>query len=435
MDTDTPTYGNRNRFEQVKKSDISKGDIANDTAISTTVHIGTHIDMPYHFYNDGQTIEDFDVDFWIFEKKEILFIELKIKNKELIIKDELINELEKIKNNSPLSTFNYQLLIVKTGICHKRDKKEFWEQNYGFHPDIAKYLRDNFPNIKIFGFDSISVSSWQNRTLGRIAHKTFLDPQKPILLLEDMNLCNVNKNINFDEIIVSPLRISKCDGLPCTVLCKIENNSQFSILNSQLKVILWDFDGVIFDSMSIKDEGFRKLFQSYDENLVEQFIEFHYQNGGMPRFDKIRYFYEKILEKHINQTEIDKMAKKYSEIIENELFQKSNLINDSITFIKNNYKKYSFHIVSGAEHQELNKLCDFLNIKKYFKTIEGSPTKKDILIKNIIDSFGYDKKDILLIGDSINDYIAAKKNNIHFCGYNNQELKKYCYIDNFKDII
>ena len=233
LDKQTPTYGDRNKFEQIKKSDISKGDVANDTTISTTVHIGTHIDMPYHFFEDGQTIEDFDADFWIFTQKEILFIELKIENLELIIKDKLINELEKIKDNSQFSILNSQLLIVKTGICNIRDKKEFWNENYGFHPDIANYLRDNFPSIRVFGFDSISVSSFQERMIGRESHKSFLDSSNPILLLEDMDLRNIDKNTKFKEIIVSPLRISNCDGLPCTIIAKIQKE-QFSILNSQL---------------------------------------------------------------------------------------------------------------------------------------------------------------------------------------------------------
>lgn len=223
IDKSTLTYGNRNVFNIEKKSSIIKGDIANDSFISTTVHIGTHIDMPFHFYEDGQTIEDFDAKFWIFQQKEILFVELIIDNGKLIIKDKLINELEKAKNNSPFSILHFQLLIVKTGICHKRDKREFWEKNYGFHPDIAYYLRENFPNIKIFGFDSISISSWQDRKLGRAAHKAFLDPKNPILLLEDMNLCEVNKDTKFKEIVIAPLRIAKCDGLPCTVLCEMEN--------------------------------------------------------------------------------------------------------------------------------------------------------------------------------------------------------------------
>jgi len=38
------------------------------------------------------------------------------------------------------------------------------------------------------GFDSISVSSFQNRMVGREAHRAFLDPKAPILLLEDIDL-------------------------------------------------------------------------------------------------------------------------------------------------------------------------------------------------------------------------------------------------------
>lgn len=204
----TPSYGNRNTVTILKKSDIGKGDIANDSFISTTVHIGTHIDMPYHFYENGQTINDFDDDFWVFNN--ILILEIYSEN--LIIKDELI---EKIKY---LSNTECEILIVKTGICNERDKSVFWKENYGFHPSIYEYLIEIFPKLRIFGFDSISVSSFQNRLLGREAHKAFLNPDKPILLLEDMDLRKINEKTKLKQIIIAPLRIEKCDGLPCTVM-------------------------------------------------------------------------------------------------------------------------------------------------------------------------------------------------------------------------
>lgn len=208
LDENTPSYGNRNKFVIEKKSDIEKGDIANDSNINTTVHIGTHIDMPYHFYEKGQTIEDFGADFWIFNK--ILFIDLQ--PEQLVIKNELIELLEEIED------IGYELLIIKTSICNTRKEESFWSNNYGFHPDIYDYLVEKFPKIRVMGFDSISVSSFQNRTLGREAHKRFLNPLKSILLLEDMNLSNISEKTEFEEIIVIPLRISKCDGLPCTVM-------------------------------------------------------------------------------------------------------------------------------------------------------------------------------------------------------------------------
>lgn len=207
LDIDTPTYGNRNKFIQVKKSDISKGDIANDTNINTTVHIGTHIDMPYHFYKDGQTIEEYKADFWTFKKPLIV----EINQNELVINERLIQKLHSIDD------IGYDILIVKTGICNIRDDEKFWKENFGFHGDIYGLLIEKFPNIRVFGFDSISISSFQHRIVGRESHKRFLNPNQPILLLEDMDLRNINENTNMEQIIVSPLRIENCDGLPCTV--------------------------------------------------------------------------------------------------------------------------------------------------------------------------------------------------------------------------
>jgi len=214
IDKNTPTYGNRNKIEIMKKSSIQNGDIANDSCIKTTVHIGTHLDMPYHFFEQGQTIEDFEINYFYF--KNVLFFE--IHPNSLVIKEELIQELEKTTDKE-----KYEFLIVKTGICYKRNKEDFWKKNYGFDPSVADYIRSNFPNIRVMGFDSISVSSFAYRMIGREAHKAFLNPQKPILLLEDMDLTQLNQNRVPSQVTVVPLRIAKCDGLPCTVMAEVEN--------------------------------------------------------------------------------------------------------------------------------------------------------------------------------------------------------------------
>lgn len=213
LDKNTPTYGNRNKFVCEKKSDISKGDVANDSSIETTVHIGTHIDMPYHFFEHGQTIEDFDIDY--FSSSNILYIDMIPEN--IIIKEDLIKLLDEVEDK-----VLYEFLIIKTGICNKRNEEVFWKSNYGFDPSLADYIREEFPNIRIIGFDSISVSSFEDRMLGREAHRAFLDPQKPLLILEDMDLRELNKHSKIEKMDIVPLRIAKCDGLPCTILAEVE---------------------------------------------------------------------------------------------------------------------------------------------------------------------------------------------------------------------
>ena len=199
-----------------------------------------------------------------------------------------------------------------------------------------------------------------------------------------------------------------------------------------IKNIFWDFDGVIFDSMKIKSDGFMELFKEYDKLSLKRMEEYHYLHGGVSRFDKIRYFYNDILGKNINENEILDLADKFATIIEKKLFNRDNLITDSINFIEKNYKKYKFHIVSGAEHNELNQICNSFDLSKYFISIDGSPTKKDILIKNILENYSYNREECILIGDAITDYNASLKNTIGFYGYNNINLKSFNYIDNFE---
>ena len=88
------------------------------------------------------------------------------------------------------------------------------------------------------------------------------------------------------------------------------------------------------------------------------------------------------------------------------------------------------HIASGSDQKELRHLCYELNIAQYFKTIEGSPTPKSEIVKNLIGHSRYNVQETLLIGDAINDFNAASLNGIHFLAYNgSKELHNKSTLD------
>ena len=201
-----------------------------------------------------------------------------------------------------------------------------------------------------------------------------------------------------------------------------------------IKTIFWDFDGVILDSMPIRDYGFAKIFEEFDKNLVDKLLEYHTLNGGLSRYVKIRYFYNILLKKDVSDEKVQELADKFSIIMKTELTNKKYLIKETVDFIEKNYQNYNFHIVSGSDGKELNYLCKELDLTKYFKTIEGSPTPKNDLVKNILQKYSYNPKECILIGDSINDFDAANINGMKFYGYNNKLLKdKDAYIENFNN--
>lgn len=201
------------------------------------------------------------------------------------------------------------------------------------------------------------------------------------------------------------------------------------------KIILWDFDGVLMDSNAVRELGFKTVLAEFPTEKVDQLIEFHRINGGLSRYVKFRYFYEEICNLEIDDEKINLLANAFSKIMKELLINEKLLITDSMNFVKKmHHQGVKMHIVSGSDHKELNYLCEELQINHFFMSINGSPTKKNKLVKDLLSNFNYENKNVVLIGDSINDYDAAKENNIDFWGYNNLELIELStYIHSFKD--
>ncbi len=205
---------------------------------------------------------------------------------------------------------------------------------------------------------------------------------------------------------------------------------------NNFKTILWDFDGVLMDSNAVRELGFERVLAKYPKEQVDKLILFHRANGGLSRYVKFRYFFEQILKEQVSDERIQNLAKSFSEIMRSLLVNPDLLIPDSLNFIKSNYNNILMHVVSGSDENELRHLCGILQIDQYFKTINGSPTPKKELVRFILQDSSLKKEEVILIGDSINDYDAAKDNGITFIGYNNPELKNICsnYIPAFSPL-
>jgi phosphoglycolate phosphatase-like HAD superfamily hydrolase len=200
--------------------------------------------------------------------------------------------------------------------------------------------------------------------------------------------------------------------------------------------ILWDFDGVIMDSMPIRDKGFELVLAAFPKMQVAELIKFHKENGGLSRYVKFRYFFEKIRKENITEKQLADLTSAFGELMRRELLNSQLLIEDSLSFIKSNYRNFRMHLVSGSDGEELKFICKSLRLDEYFQSIHGSPTPKNELVNSIIQSEDYDRNFVILVGDSINDFHAAEHNNVNFFGYNNIYLKGKGagYIEAFKNI-
>ena len=192
---------------------------------------------------------------------------------------------------------------------------------------------------------------------------------------------------------------------------------------NKIQTLFWDFDGVIMDSNAVRDRGFEEVLKDYPQTEVNALMAFHRENGGLSRYVKFRYFFEDIRSESITKEEVNIWADKFSQIMMQLLINSDLLIQETLNFIKANAEKYIMHIVSGSDQRELRKICESLDIAKYFSSIHGSPTPKNDLVAELLQTHSYDKSTCLLIGDSKNDFEASKINGIQFMGYGNEKIK------------
>ena len=203
--------GGSSSFENVPEKSMACGDSCNTSHWAFSNHLGTHIDFPRHFFNNGKTLDEYSPVDLVFNEPFVL--QLTAISPATII-DESFFRIDEI----PLNT---DILLIKTSFNRYRGEKVYWQQNPGVAPSIAPALREWLPELRCVGFDFISLSSFAHRDTGRLAHRAFLKPPRPILLVEDMDLSKIDPDSIFSEVIIAPLRIKGADAAPCLVLAKI----------------------------------------------------------------------------------------------------------------------------------------------------------------------------------------------------------------------
>ena len=84
-----------------------------------------------------------------------------------------------------------------------------------------------------------------------------------------------------------------------------------------IDTVIFDFDGVILESVSVKTDAFRSLF-SFVPDHIDEIIEYHLSHGGVSRFDKFRFIYQDILKKDLSEEQFNFLSEEFAKLVYNE---------------------------------------------------------------------------------------------------------------------
>ncbi len=184
------------------------------------------------------------------------------------------------------------------------------------------------------------------------------------------------------------------------------------------KAFFFDFDGVVTDSVNIKTEAFATLYRPFGEDVVAKVVSHHISHGGLSRFEKIRYYHKTYLNKELSESELVKLANKFSDLVIGKVLN-APFINGALEFLellkKENKKIF---IISATPESEIKKIIKKKKLDKYFMDVKGSPANKKENLKYLIMKHKLRTLECLYFGDSEQDLNAATNLYIPFIAIN-----------------
>lgn len=185
----------------------------------------------------------------------------------------------------------------------------------------------------------------------------------------------------------------------------------------QYAAVIFDCDGVIFDSNGAKSAAFGRVATSagYPPAVVDAFVDWQSQNFGLSRYRAFGELMDgRFGDPDASPPEIADLLDRFGAEVEG-IYKKAPFT-EGFPDLLQRLESHPLYVASGSKQDELRVALGHRGIASAFTGIFGSPTPKSEIVRRIVDDVrGADSESrIVLIGDAHADADAAQSNGIDF---------------------
>jgi arylformamidase len=196
---DLPTWPGDPQILLNRFSRMEEGDPCNVTQISACVHIGTHVDAPYHFLGgSAQTVDQLPLNL------------LTGRSYVLHLPDEVGLITAEVLERAAVPPRTRRLLFkTRNSACWSGEVKSFQKDFVALSPDGAQYIVDH--GVRLVGVDYLSVAPFSEP---EPTHQILL--QAGVVVIEGLDLSQVSQGRY--ALYCLPLKILGADGAPARAI-------------------------------------------------------------------------------------------------------------------------------------------------------------------------------------------------------------------------
>lgn len=177
---------------------------------------------------------------------------------------------------------------------------------------------------------------------------------------------------------------------------------------SDLRLVVFDFDGTLCDSADIKTSAFRALYlDEQGEDFANAVQAYHLAHAGLPRYDKIRFIESTMLGRNPTEARVTEVADRFSLLVEDAVVD-APLFAGVVSFLEAFHTNVLITIASATPTSELRSIVGRKQLGKYFAAIDGSPRSKADNLRAQAARFSVKATEVVMVGDQPSDAAAAR---------------------------
>ncbi|WP_127587013.1 cyclase family protein [Paenibacillus koleovorans] len=196
-------------------TEITKGDVANQSKITLLNHFGSHMDGPKHFNDRGPRLAEMPLETFIYDHP--LLLDIPKSYGELVTMEDIAAHHASLQQAD--------LLMIRSGfsVTRRNAPDRYAAEGPGISSGACRFLMEQYPKLKAVAMDWISLASYMHGEDGVLAHQYLLGMyhEHYICIIEDLDFSQLT-DIPLRRVIALPMFIKDADSAPVSVIVELD---------------------------------------------------------------------------------------------------------------------------------------------------------------------------------------------------------------------